>query len=87
MSWERDSQSSPHHWQHALQTEGRLTRLEVTSEDHEEKIGDHDDKHDAQDVWNRGFTLALAGLGAGLMHAKAGDVLGIALELLARFRS
>ena len=88
MSWEHDSQPSHQpSWQHALQTEGRITRLEVTSEDHKEQLGDHEKRHDEQDVWNRGFVVAMAGLTAGLAHAKAGDLLDLAISLLQRLKS
>lgn len=73
-------------WQHALETEGRLTRLEVTSEDHSEQIETHEQRHDDQDTWNKGFSIALAGLGAGLAHAKAGDLLELIVTLLQRFK-
>lgn len=87
MTWETDSPSSPHRWQHDMQTEGRITRLEVTAEDHTEQLESHETRHDTQDVWNRGFTIALAGLSAGLAHAKANDVLSLALEFLQRLKS
>lgn len=79
----------PHDWtpspsplQHHLHTESRLTRLEVTSEQHGETIEDHTGKLHSQDVWNKGFTVALAGLGSGLAHAKAGDVIDLLLTVL-----
>ena len=88
MSWEHDSQSSPHaSWQHALQTEGRLTKLEIQTETHEEQIEGHEKRHDDQDTWNKGFAIALAGLGAGLAHAKASDVLDLVLSLLQRLKT
>lgn len=78
---------------HGLETERRLTRLEVTSEGYGEtleEIGEtvetHADKHQEQAVWNRGFTVALAGLGAGLAHAKAPEIVGLLLTLLARLK-
>lgn len=88
MTWEHDSQQSPpSSWQHALQTEGRITRLEVSTEDHAEQLETHEKRHDEQDVWNRGFVVAMAGLTAGLAHAKAGDLLDIAISLLQRLKS
>jgi hypothetical protein len=87
MSWEHESPSSPHHsWQHALQTEGRLTKLEVQTESNEGKIESHEKRHDEQDTWNKGFTIALAGLSAGLAHAKATDLLDFLLSLVQRFK-
>jgi len=87
-SWERDSPSSPHaSWQHALQTEGRLTKLEVKTETHSEKIEKSAKRHDDQDTWNKAFTIALAGLSAGFAHAKASDLLDLALSLLQRFKT
>lgn len=88
MSWEQDSPSShPHSWQHALQTEKRLTTLELTTEDHAEQIDGHEKRHDDQDVWNKGFSVALAGLAAGLAHAKAGDLLDLLISVLTRLKS
>jgi hypothetical protein len=87
-SWDQDSPSSPHHsWQHALQTEGRLTKLEVKTDTHEETIHKHTKRHDDQDIWNKAFTIALAGLSAGLAHAKASDLLDLALSLLQRLKT
>lgn len=86
-NWDHDWQSSPHHsWQHALQTEGRLTKLEVQTEAHGEKIEGHEKRHDDQDTWNKGFTIALAGLGAGFAHSKASEMLELAITLLQRFK-
>jgi hypothetical protein len=86
-NWDHDLPSSPHHsWQHALQTEGRLTKLEVKTETHGEKIEKHTKRHDDQEVWNKAFTIALAGLSAGLAHAKANDVLDLLLSLLQRLK-
>ena len=82
----RDWQPSQLNSRLDLQTENRLTRLEISSESHGDQIEDHEQRHDDQDVWNKGFTVALAGLGAGLAHAKAGDVLELIVTLLQRFR-
>ena len=76
------SSSPPQFWLSPEQaTEHRLTRLEVGQEDHSSQIEDHAEKHSAQDVWNKGFSVALLGLSAGLAHAKAD---GLA-EFLAHF--
>lgn len=53
----------------------RITRLEVIQEDHGETLEDHAEKHEAQEVWNKAFTVALAGVSAGLAHAKAPEVI------------
>ena len=78
--------SQPPFWQHAIQTTERLTRLEITTEDHDETLDSHEKRHDEQDMWNKAFTVALLGLGSGLAHAKAGDVLDLALALLRQLR-
>lgn len=71
---------------HALETERRLTTLEIVSEDHGQKIDRHSGKHEAQDVWNKGFSVALLGLASGLAHAKAGDLIDFALALFRGWR-
>ena len=55
-------------------TERRLTRLEIVQEDHAETLDVHASKHDEQALWNRAFSVALAGLAAGLAHAKADGI-------------
>lgn len=84
---QHDSQPWPSHWQHELQTESRITRLEITTEDQGETLEEHEQRHDDQDAWNKGFMVALAGLGAGLAHAKAADFLEILIGLLQRLKS
>lgn len=69
-------------WPHGLETESRLTRLEVRTEDHGEALEKHETRHDGQDVWNKGFTVALAGLAAGVAHSKAGDWIEVARAVL-----
>lgn len=87
MTWEQNSPSSPPpSWQHALQTEQRITRLEVSTEDHTETLEEHEKRHDDQDIWNKGFTVALAGLAAGLAHAKAGDLLDLLIAVFTRLK-
>ena len=71
---------------HGLETERRLTTLEIRQADHSETIEDHGVKHSAQDVWNKAFTLALMGLGSGLAHAKAGEVMEALQVFLKVFR-
>lgn len=86
-TWHQDWQQGPPQSQpHGLETERRLTRLEMTSESLEETVEDHEKRHDDQDTWNKGFMVALAGLGAGLAHAKATDFLDLLLTLLQRFK-
>ena len=67
---------------HELQTESRLTRLEIVQEEHDEAIDAHSSKHDEQAVWNRAFSVALAGLTAGLAHAKADGLADFLAHLL-----
>jgi hypothetical protein len=86
MTWEPESQSWPPHWQHTLETDRRLTKVELQADGHAKKIETHEKRHDDQDTWNKAFTVALAGLSAGIMHAKASDILDLALSLLQRFK-
>lgn len=64
-------QSQPH----GLETEHRLTKLEVRTDDHGHRLKSHAELHQAQDLWNKGFSIALIGVSAGLAHAKAGEVM------------
>lgn len=59
---------------HGLETEHRLTKLEVRSEVHEKR-------HDQQDGWNKMFTISLLGLGSGLAHAKVPEIIEAFLGL------
>lgn len=80
--------SPPPSWtsQLDLEREHRLTKVEVRA-DHLEVRADHSDRrHDSQDVWNKAFTVALLGLGSGLAHAKAGELLDVVLALLQGLR-
>jgi len=72
----RSRQNSPS-WQHPydLMVVEKLTRLQVEQEQLLETVDEHAEKHEAQDVWNKAFSVALAGLGAGLAHAKAPEVI------------
>jgi len=78
---------SPHGWPpwqppsppHGLETEHRLTKLEVRTDGHEKR-------HDLQDAWNKGFTIALISLGSGVAHSKAGDLVEWATLLLSGLR-
>lgn len=76
--------SRPPSWpsQLELQTEHRLTMLESVTEDHGDTIDDHAVKHEDQAVWNRGFSVALAILAAGLAHAKADGLADFLTALL-----
>ena len=64
----------------------KLTRLQVEQEQLTETVDDHANKHEAQDVWNKAFTLALLGLGSGLAHAKAGEIVDLLQGLWKVFR-
>ena len=64
-----------------------MTKLEVKTDTHGEKIEKHTKRHDEQDIWNKAFAIALAGLSAGLAHAKASDVLDLALSLFQRLKT
>ena len=63
-----------------------MTKLEIQTDSHEDRIEGHEKRHDDQDTWNKGFTIALAGLGAGFAHSKAGDFLELIITLLQRFK-
>lgn len=60
----------------------KLARLEITQDHHSERLDDHETRHDNQDVWNKGFAVALAGLGAGLAHAKADGLADLLAAIL-----
>lgn len=75
-------QPSWHYHDLELQRERRLTRLEIVTEDHGETLDTHATKHDEQAVWNRAFSVALAGLTAGLAHAKADGLADFLAHLL-----
>ena len=64
----------------------KLTRLQVEQEQLTETVDGHTERHDAQDTWNKAFTLALGGLASGLAHAKAGELIELLQELLRVFR-
>lgn len=64
-SWRQSPYASPPHWE--LQTEHRLTKAEGRLEHHQEK-------HDRQTTWNRGFMAALISLGSAVAHTKADNV-------------
>lgn len=78
----RSQPSQPPSWPHGLETENRLTKLEVMSEDHSETLDEHQERHETQDTWNKAFTVALAGLAAGVAHTKAGDWISLVQSLL-----
>lgn len=71
---------------HPLETERRLTTLEIVTDAHGQGLEEHASRHGAQDVWNKAFTVALLGLGSGLAHAKAGDLIEFAVALLKGFK-
>lgn len=70
LNWQRLPQPSR---PHGLETEHRLTKLEVRYEVHEKR-------HDQQDSWNKVFTISLLGLGSGLAHAKVPEIIEIILR-------
>lgn len=77
------SSSPPQYWLSPEQAnERRFTTLEIASEDHSERLDEHETRHDNQDVWNKGFSVALAGLAAGLAHAKADNLAELLAALL-----
>lgn len=69
-----------------LETERRLTRLEMGTDQHGRRLDSHDTKHDHQEIWNKAVAIALAGLASGLAHAKAGDLVDFLLALLKGFK-
>lgn len=76
-------QSPPQSWPypHGLETEHRLTQVEMQAETHGRQIDRHSEKHEHQDIWNKAFSVALLGLASGLAHAKAGEVVETFLTL------
>jgi len=88
MTWDnRDLQSWQHPSQpHGLETERRLTTLEITQGVDGKRIDHHSVKHDHQDVWNKAFTVALMGLGSGLAHAKLPELLEVVRQLWKGFK-
>ena len=81
-------QSPPPSWPypHGLETEHRLTVVEMKAETHGRQIEKHGEKHEHQDIWNKAFSVALLGLASGLAHAKAGEVVETAIALLKGLR-
>lgn len=69
-----------------LETERRLTRLEMGTEHHGRRLNSHDTKHEHQEIWNKAVAIALAGLASGLAHAKAADLVDFLLALLKGFK-
>ena len=69
-----------------LETERRLTRLEMGADHHGRRLDSHDTKHDRQEIWNKAVAIALAGLASGLAHATAGDLVDFLLALLKGFK-
>ncbi len=70
--------SSPYHshppWE--LQTEHRITKAEG-------RLDQHEDQHERQAAWNKGFMIALLSLGSAVAHSKA-DSLADTLVWLAQ---
>lgn len=73
-SWRQSPYTSPPQWE--LQTEHRLTKAEG-------RLDRHQDHHDRQSLWNRGFMVALLSLGSAVAHLKA-DTLADTLIWLAQ---
>ena len=71
---------------HGLETEHRLTVVEMAAEHHGKRLDNHATKHEHQDIWNKAFSVALLGLASGLAHAKAGEVVETFLTLLRGLR-
>jgi hypothetical protein len=69
---------SPYHSQPSWEilTEHRITKAEG-------EISRHQDQHDRQQVWNKGFMVALLSLGSAVAHSKA-DTLADTLIWLAQ---
>jgi len=85
--YQRDWQASPPTSQpHGLETERRLTTVEIHTEQHGHRLERHEGRHNTQDVWNKAFTVALLGLASGLAHAKAGDVMSTVLKFIGTLR-
>ena len=83
------SSSPPPSWpyqSHGLETEHRLTVVEMKAEHHGRQIDKHAERHETQDIWNKAFSVALLGLASGLAHAKAGEVVETAIALLKGLR-
>jgi len=64
-SWRSSPFTSHPPWD--LQTEHRLTKAEG-------RLDNHQEKHDRQGVWNRGFAVALLSLGSAVAHSKADNL-------------
>lgn len=70
--WPPSPYRSPPHWE--LQTEHRLTKAEG-------KLDRHEDRHERQSVWNRGFMVALLSLGSAVAHSKADNLADVLVWL------
>ena len=82
MTWYPPSwQPSPQDSSLALNTEHRLTRLEMAHEKTEGRLESHDKQLRSQEIWNKAFTVALLILGSGLAHSKLPEWLEIILLL------
>lgn len=69
-----------------LEREHRLTKAEMRIDCLSDRAQKSDQRHENQDVWNKGFTVALIGLASGLGHAKAGELASFLTELLRGLR-
>lgn len=71
-NWRSSPYTSPPPWE--LQTEHRLTKAEG-------RLDHHQEKHDRQGVWNRGFMVALLSLGSAVAHSKADNLADVLVWL------
>ncbi len=76
-----------------LQTENRLTRVEIATETHAETLEDHEERHEQhgkfrneQETTNKALWLAILGLASGYAHGRMSEVADLALALFKGLR-
>lgn len=76
-----------------LQTEHRLTRIEMTTESHTGVLEAHTEKHERhgkfqsdQETTNKALWLAILGLASGYAHGRMSEVADLALALFKGLR-